>query len=153
MKKTCLIYGMPTEQLPFGYDEEDFRCMIMKLKIAEKIYDLVQEDVIVFICDCEYGIPLWSAEAVLKQRSYNPNIRLEIYMPYEEQAAKWAPEWRNRYFSVHEQADDVRIYNDYELCRRELFNDADILIYVGNNAPETICGFRDTGKMIYTVEV
>ena len=53
---------------------------------------------------------------------YN-DIKLHIVMPYEEQAAKWSEEYRDRYFAVHEQADSVELFS----CRfyEDCYKDAD----------------------------
>lgn len=78
MNRTCLIYGTPVEQLPFGYDEEDELCVIIKLKIAEIVSQLTLNGITNFITDCEYGIPMWGAEVVLAQKIFMPEITLSI---------------------------------------------------------------------------
>lgn len=116
MNKTCLIHGTPVQELPFGYDEEDELCVAIKLKIAEIVSQLATNGITDFVTDCEYGIPLWGAEVVLAQKIFTLEITLKVYLPHEEQAVKWSPDWRNRYFTLHEKADDVVIFNDYEKC-------------------------------------
>lgn len=149
MTKTCLICGTHVQKLPFGYDEEDELCVEIKLKIAEVVAQLAASGVTDFITDCEYGIPMWGAEIVLAQKIFNPPITLKVYMPHEEQAVKWTPNWRERYFSIHEKADEVVIFNNYEKCLEALCDDADVLIYVGNDDTEIVNHFFHNDKKIH----
>jgi uncharacterized phage-like protein YoqJ len=151
MSKTCLIYGTHVEKLPFGYDEEDELCMMIKLKIAEIVSQLALNGITNFITDCEYGIPMWGAEVVLTQKIFMQEITLSIYMPHENQAIKWAPDWRKRYFDIHEKADDVVIYNDYEKCMDEMCKNADMLIYVGSDNPLIVMKFKNDRKLVYRI--
>lgn len=152
MNKACLICGTPALELPFGYDEEDELCIMLKLKMAEVIAQLVKCGVTDFICDCEYGIPMWGAEIVLAQKLFTPNISLEIYMPHEEQAIKWVPNWRDRYFSIHEKADEVVTYNSCAKCFDDMCDKADMLIYVGNDEAEVVRRFRKEKKPIQQIK-
>lgn len=148
MKKNCLIYGTPSQKLPFGYDEEDELCIAIKLKIAEVVSQLAANGISDFLTDCEYGIPLWGAEIVLAQKILTPEITLKVYMPHEEQAVNWTPDWRKRYFEIHKKADRVVIFNDYAKCFKALCNDTDMLIYVGNDEAEIVKCFYYSGKMV-----
>ncbi len=151
MTKTCLICGTQVQELPFGYDEEDELCVEIKLKIAEVVAQFAASGVTDFITDCEYGIPMWGAEIVLAQRIFNHKITLKVYMPHEKQAVKWAPNWRERYFMIHEKADDVVIFNNYEKCFKALCEDANVLIYVGNDDTEVVNHFFHSGKNIHRI--
>ncbi len=151
MNKTCLICGTSALELPFGYDEEDELCVEIKLKIAEVVAQLVASGVTDFITDCEYGIPMWGAEIVLAQKIFNPQITLKVYMPHEEQAVKWAPDWRERYFSIHEKADDVVIFNNYEKCLEVMCDKANVLIYVGNDETEVVKRFAAKRKSVQRI--
>ncbi len=151
MNKTCLIYGTPVRELPFGYDEEDELCVEIKLKIAEVVAQLSASGVTDFITDCEYGILMWGAEIVLAQKLFSPELTLKVYMPHEEQAVKWAPDWRERYFSIHEKADDVVIFNDYKKCLETLCEDADVLIYVGDEEDIVVRRFVEKRKAVQRI--
>lgn len=151
MNKTCLIYGTPVRELPFGYDEEDELCVEIKLKIAEVVAQLAASGVTDFITDCEYGILMWGAEIVLAQKLFSPELTLKVYMPHEEQAVKWAPDWRERYFSIHEKADDVVIFNDYKKCLETLCEDADVLIYVGDEEDIVVRRFVEKRKAVQRI--
>lgn len=151
MNKTCLIYGIPVENLPFGYDENDELCVNVKLKIAQLIAQLVSSGITHFVTDCEFGIPMWGAEIVLAQKIYDPEITLTVYIPCEEQAVKWTPDWRDRYFSIHEKADKVLNLNDRTLCIDRLCGEANILIYVGENSAEIPQRFYKDKKIVHRI--
>lgn len=41
-----------------------------------------------FLCNCEYGLPLWAAEAIVNMRClYKNPTRIHLYIPYENQAS------------------------------------------------------------------
>ncbi len=147
MKQTCLIYGMPVIMFPFGYDEEDIRCIQIKIKLAEITAQLAYNGITDFVSDCEYGVSLWGAEIILAQKIYLPNISLKIYIPKEEQAVKWTPNWRKRYFDILSKADHSIMYNNPIKCITELISDSDILIYVGTYELPFVKNFRKQGKL------
>lgn len=151
MTKSCLIYGTPVLELPFGYDEEDELCVALKLKTAEIVSQLSLNGITRYITDCEYGIPMWGAEIVLARKIFMPDISLQVYMPHEEQAVKWSPDWRKRYFTIHRKADKVVICNDRDKCMRELFKRADILVYVGNDTAAVAEIFRNAKKSVHII--
>ncbi|MCI1268822.1 MAG: DUF1273 domain-containing protein [Ruminococcus sp.] len=134
MKKTCFICGTPVLELPFGYDEEDELCTMIKLRISQIVSQLITVGVTEFITDCEFGVPLWGAEIVLAHKIFRPDVLLRTYLPYENQAAKWTPDWRRRYFDIQKNADDCVIYNNSGLCMQSLNDDADIVLYIGNDS-------------------
>lgn len=91
------------------------------------------------------------AEIVLSQKLFTPDISLEIYMPHEEQAVKWAPNWRERYFSIHEKADEVVTYNDRAKCFDDMCDEADMLIYVRNYEAEVVKKFQIVKKSVQRI--
>lgn len=151
MSKTCLIYGTSVLNLPFGYDEEDEMCTLIKLKITELVAVLAREGVACFVTDCEYGISLWGAEIVLAQKIFTPKITLKLCIPHENQAVKWAPSWRERYFNIHEMADEVEIFNNRDFCTEEMCNEADILIFVGTDSSRVLENFEKAGKTVHKI--
>lgn len=110
--KSCTIIGIDPMKLSFGYDEKHPKCIHLKIHIAETICKLFFQGYVHFYTNCEFGIPLWSAEAVLALKMFYPALQLHLVAPCLEQANKWTPEWRERYFKIHEQATSVKILND-----------------------------------------
>lgn len=88
--------------------------------------------------NCEYGIPLWSAEIILALKMYN-DITLNVAMPYEEQSTKWSEDIRNRFFHIHEYADRVCIVSNhytpicYECTDKFMIENSNILLLVGKS--------------------
>lgn len=94
--------------------ELNFKCknefeepyITLKSKLAEIIWKLYCANYKDIYLNCEYGIPLWSAEIVLALKQYN-DISLQLIIPYENQAESWCEENRNRYYAIHEKSDAV----------------------------------------------
>lgn len=84
----------------------------LKEELRQMIWELYCEGYTDFYSNCEYGVPLWCAEIVIALKMYN-DIRLHIAMPYEEQATKWGEDYRDRFFTVHEKADTVKILSTH----------------------------------------
>lgn len=105
----CTIIGRTVWDLPFGMDEESFDCILLKNNLAAVIGQLYINGFTEFLCNCEYGVPMWSAEIILLLKRFYPNIHLHIFSPYEEQAARWSADARNRYFTIHEKSDSAEI--------------------------------------------
>jgi uncharacterized phage-like protein YoqJ len=127
--KSCAIIGIDLLELSFGYDEEHPSCVRFKFYISKLISEMTANGYTDFYTNCEYGIPLWAAEAVLTLKQLNPRLRLHV-VAFEEQAGKWAPDWRNRYFSVHEQADSVTLLpGGKEECTQFLIENTDLTMY------------------------
>lgn len=59
-----------------------------------------------FCVNCEYGIPLWTAEIICALKKYN-DVKLFLVIPYEEQCLNWQEDLRSRYYKVHELADNI----------------------------------------------
>ena len=54
------------------------------------------------------GADIWTAEQVLRLREHDcACVQLHCYLPYEGQANYWPEHWRERYFNILSQADEV----------------------------------------------
>lgn len=100
MKHRCAVIGQPPMRFPWGFDEEDSRCCRMKLEMAQCILELSQYGVTEFQVACDPGVGLYAAEIVNALRENGSAIRLVCVMPHEEQATKWTPQLRERYFNM-----------------------------------------------------
>ena len=107
----------------------------IKEKLRDTIWGLYCEGYNEFWVNCEYGVPLWAAEIIIALKMYN-DIKLHIAMPYEEQATKWAEDYRDRFFTVHENADTVKIISThytedcYEKAERYMIDASDKCEYI-----------------------
>ena len=101
MKETsCAIIGSPPLSFPWGYDENDEGCVALKLLLLNKIFRLYKQGVKQFIVSLDSGIGLYAAEAVNVLRDSHADMELICYIPHEEQAVKWTPQLRDRYYAV-----------------------------------------------------
>lgn len=137
----CAFAGHDPIRFPFGYDEEDDLCLKIRETMLMQILALYQNGVTAFYSNCELGAPMWGAELVLGLQSWVPNLQLHCVLPYEEQATKWTPQLRERYFSIIERSNsEYLIYTRYEkncylLCNKHLVNHSNFILAVYNDDP------------------
>lgn len=133
---SCAMVGHHPARFQFGYDEEDWRCQRIKLELIRQIVILYQNGVTDFYTSCEVGPPMWGAEAVLALMDKLKGLRLHCVIPFEEQATKWTPDWRNRYFSILAASTSVhmtqnRLTNEsYRLCGKYQIDHANFVLAV-----------------------
>ncbi len=90
------------------------------------------------------GFPLMAAEQVLQCREEYPHIRLHCVLPCETQAAHWPEAWRERYYNVLAEADDIQLLQAkytpgcHQAATRHMLNRADRLILVGDETKEQL---------------
>ena len=96
----CAVMGQHPMRFPWGFDEEDASCAKMKMELAQQIMVLRQSGVSQFLVACDCGVGLYAAEIVNGLRMTDHDLMLICYTPHEEQAAKWAPYLRERYFDM-----------------------------------------------------
>ena len=98
--KSCAILGHSPMRFAWGFDEEAVECHDMKMELAQQIMVLRQQGVTHFSVACDYGVGLYAAEIINALRNDDPELMLFCVTPYEEQATKWTPELRERYFDM-----------------------------------------------------
>ena len=98
--KKCAVIACPPLCFPWGYDEEDEACAAMKIALCKQISLLRSTGITQFEIALDRGAGLYAAELIQNMRETDPVIGYDCYVPYEEQATKWTPELRNRYFAV-----------------------------------------------------
>ena len=134
---TCAIISKQPVNTSF-FNEYEPTYIEIKEKIRQTIWDLVCVGYTDFYSNCEYGVSLWAAEIITALKMYN-DIKLHIVMPYEEQATKWHEDHRDRFFTVHEKADTVKIISNhytedcYEMAEEYMRERADKCIYFDIN--------------------
>ena len=97
--QVCGIIASASLCFPWGFDEEDEGCAALKLILLHKITALRAEGVKDFAVAMDDGIGLYAAEIINTLRESDPEMRLRCVVPYEEQATKWPPNLRERYFT------------------------------------------------------
>ena len=100
MTKTCAIIGGSPMCFPWGFDEEDEGCAALKLILMNRITALRGEGYTRFAVSMDCGVGLYAAEIIRGLKESDGDLETVCYIPYEEQATKWTPELRNRYFNA-----------------------------------------------------
>ena len=100
MTKTCAIIGCLPMCFPWGFDEEDEGCVTLKLLLLNKITRYRSEGCARFHISMDCGAGLYAAEIIHGLKETDKELEVICYVPYEEQATKWTPEFRDRYFNA-----------------------------------------------------
>ena len=100
MTKTCAIIGWSPMCFPWGFDEEDEGCAALKLILINQITKLRGEGCTRFAVSMDCGVGLYAAEILHGLKESDDALKTIYYVPYEEQATKWTPELRDRYFNA-----------------------------------------------------
>lgn len=100
MTKSCAIIGCSPLCFPWGFDEEDESCAALKLPLLSRITKLRRDGCLLFHVSMDCGAGLYAAEAINRLQELDKEIALVCYVPYEEQATKWTPDLRDRYFNA-----------------------------------------------------
>ena len=100
MTKSCAIIGCSPMCFPWGFDEEDEGCAALKLILINQITRLRGEGCTRFAVSMDCGVGLYAAEILHGLKEQDDALETICYVPFEEQATKWAPELRDRYFNA-----------------------------------------------------
>jgi uncharacterized phage-like protein YoqJ len=108
-QNTCCFTGHRPQKLSFGYGEGHPDCRRLKVRLIGEIDRMRKNGVTAFMTGMAQGVDLIAAELVLDLRRAYPEdcIRLVAVLPYEGQADRWNEQYRERYFTVLSEADDV----------------------------------------------
>ena len=136
MTKTCAIIGCSPMCFPWGFDEEDASCAALKLILMNRITRLRSEGCTRFAVSMDCGAGLYAAEILHGLKEPDDALETICYVPYEEQATKWTPELRDRYFNALVACTDVVnvAYEKTVGCEfkehLEAIKDADMMIII-----------------------
>ena len=140
--KTCAFTGHRPRRLPFGFNENDIRCKLLKDNIRSNIMSLIEnKEVVNFISGMALGIDMYAAEIVLELKEYYPFITLEAAIPCENQSAKWISSSVKRYNDILKKTDKITIlqkeYTPTCMQKRNKYmvDNCDYLIAVYNGKP------------------
>ena len=120
MKHCCAVIGQPPMRFPWGFDEEDDGCRRMKLEMAQRIMELRQRGVAEFQVACDPGVGLYAVEIINILREKDKSFRLVCVIPHEEQATKWTPQLRERYFDMLADCTDLSCVDYQETPNAQL---------------------------------
>ena len=104
-EKTCCFTGHRPEKLPWGFREEDPRCIALKGRLRRAVEQAYADGFRHFITGMARGTDQYFAQIVLELKEHLPGITLEAAIPCEEQASRWRESERERYFDLVSQCD------------------------------------------------
>ena len=84
----------------WGFDEEDEGCTALKLILINQISKLRREGCTRFALSIDCGVGLYAMEILHGLKESDEELETICYVPYEQQATKWTPELRDRYFNA-----------------------------------------------------
>lgn len=152
-RKVCCFTGHRPQSLPFGFNEQDKRCVKLKQLLRKEIErQITYEGVTHFISGMAIGVDMFAAEAVLELKEKYPQITLESAIPCETQAVKWSSALRERYYLIASKCDKEtmiqRHYTDDCMQKRNMYmvDSSDTVIAVWDGRPS------GTGKTVAYAE-
>ena len=156
----CAVTGHRPQKFPFGYNEADMRCVMLKARLHREIARRITEGYTDFLSGAALGVDTWFMESVLKFRQKVGEITLTAVLPCAGQADRWTEEAKMRYRELLRQCDRVitlqeRYTSGCMLARdRYLVDHADGLIAVYDGGSEggtayTVRYARQREKTVY----
>lgn len=113
-KITCCFTGHRPQSLPWGFNEQDERCLKMKEQLKMEIKNAIENGYTTFISGMALGFDMICAETVLELKKSYPQIKLIGAIPCKTQDKLWKEKDKQRYRALLAQLDGIRcIYDDY----------------------------------------
>ena len=110
---TLCFTGHRPQKLPWGFNEQDERCLLMKEKLKVLIEDAINDGFCYFWSGMALGFDLICVEVLLElKRQYN-HIKIFGALPCKNQAKIWPLKQQFRYNKLIAQLDDTCCLNDY----------------------------------------
>lgn len=131
-RKICAVFGENQNELEFGYDEEDYMCAQMKLRLVCGIRSVIESGCSCFASTLEQGAAMWAGEACAAIKELGGDVCLIAAPTGDEQATRWHPERRERYFDLLCAADRV-IESDEDVSGEDyIFENAGLVLILGD---------------------
>lgn len=157
---TVCFTGHRPQNLPFGFNEEDPRCIRMRRMLARKTEELIlSQGATHFISGMAIGVDIICAEIVLELREKYSHITLECAVPCKSQPCKWSDSMKERYYSILERSNKVTFVQDSYTSdcmhkrNRYMIEHTDVVIAVWNGNPSgtgyTVNYAKEKGRKIY----
>ena len=147
--KMCAIFGEGPDELEFGYDEDYYLCAIMKYRLVAALQESVMSGYTSFVSTVEQGAPMWGAEACDAIKQLGGEITFTAAPISEDQADRWHPERRERYFGMLERADAIIEPTGDEYGIEYILGSVDRIIVLGDASHrrlnDLICRAKESG--------
>ena len=103
--RTCCFTGHRPDKLPWGLDERDPRCAMLKQSLSRELEGLYRQGYRHFISGMAMGCDLYFAEAALELRVKYSELTLEGAVPCPTQADRWPEDLRRRWRDILNRCD------------------------------------------------
>ena len=119
---------------------------------------LRQRGVSQFLTACDCGVGLYAGEIINGLRTTDRDLMLICYIPHEEQATKWAPYLRERYFTMLEKCTlisavcEVGAPNAQLQAYKKIIGLADVVLMVYDRDTSPTGGAEDSA-LAYAMDV
>lgn len=112
--KSCAIISHSPMRFAWGFDEDDDECQELKRRLLDQIALLREHGIKRFYTACDCSAGLYAAEMINGLKEKDTELELICVIPHEEQATKWAPYLRERYFNMLEKCSRMEVISDYK---------------------------------------
>ena len=160
---SCSFTGHRPTKLPWGYREDDPRCIALKERIFDAVEAAYAEGYTHFLCGMAQGCDMYFGEAVLALKERCSDVTLEAVIPCPEQTQNWPASARARHERIVEAADlETLVSEKYTAdCmyrrNRYLVDHASLLVAVYDGLPggtmQTITYAMNRGISIVDIPV
>ena len=139
-QSACCFTGHRPGKLPWRYNEEDLRCVLLKARIADAVEAAYQEGFRHFLCGMALGCDLYFCECVLRLRQTHPDVTVEAAIPCPSQADGWGEAQKSRYRDILARCDyETMVQQSYtpgcmQRRNRYMVDHASLLIAVNDGA-------------------
>ena len=116
----CAILGHSPMRFAWGFDEETEECHNLKSEMLRALTAMQRDGVTKYAIACDCGVGMYAAEMVNAMREKNPTIELYCVLPFEDQATKWAPYLRDRFFTMLEKCTLISTVSTHEIADAQL---------------------------------
>ena len=160
---SCCFTGHRPSKLPWGYREEDLRCLDLKMDIVQALVNAYERGFRRFLCGMAEGCDLYFAESVLLLQEVHPDVTLEAAVPFRGQADRWSAMQRRRYQDLLHRCSSVNILQEQHspgcmMARNRYMVDRSSLLIACYNGEaggtgNTILYARSQGLEIITIPI
>lgn len=147
---SCCFTGHRPNKLPWGYQEQDPRCLSLKRRMMDAVEIAYGQGYRRFLCGMAQGCDLYFCECALALREKHPGqVTVEAAIPCPGQASSWPAAARTRYKALVAACDLETVVSDrytaYCMHRRDR--------YMVDHSSLMIAAFDGTsGGTWYTME-
>ena len=105
--KCCAFTGHRPSRFSWKNNQDDGRCVALKVVLTEQIRLLAKTGVMDFLSGMAEGTDCYCSQIVLALHEKNPELKLHCILPHKGQADNWTASSRELYHSILDQADSI----------------------------------------------